>query len=113
MPTKWVTVRNDGDGPVMLGETYLQKGESREVSEAVLEAAKANHPNNPKWLHVVSHRTIKDGDPTPDAAARTPIAPSQADLDAHAAEERKKEQPKMKETVDPPTVDLPDADDKA
>ena len=110
MPTKWITVRNDGDGPIMLGETYLNKGESREVSEAQLEAAKANHPNNPGWLHEVSRRTIKDGEPTPDQLGRTPIAPSQADLDAQRADELKKTQPKMKETVDPPTIDLPDVD---
>lgn len=110
MPSKWITVRNDGDGPVMLGDTLLQKGESREVSEAQFEAAKANHPNNPGWLHIVSSRVIKDGERTPDQTGRTPIAPSQSDSDAQAADERKKTQPKMKETVDPPTIDLPPAD---
>jgi hypothetical protein len=103
MPSKWITVRNDGDGPIMVGDTYLNKGESREVSEAQLEAAKANHPNTPGWLHVVSRRTIKDGDPTPDQLGRTPISPSQAVSDELEADELKKDQPKRKETVDPPT----------
>jgi hypothetical protein len=107
MPSKWITVRNDGDGPIMLGDTYLNKGETREVSEAQLEAARANHPNNPKWLHEISRRTIKDGEPTPASAQATPIAPSQAYLDEQASADLKKDQPKRKETVDPPTTGLP------
>lgn len=106
MSSTWITVRNDGDGPIMLGHAYLNKGETREVSEAELEAAKQNHPGHADWLHVVSHRTIKDGDPTPDPLGTTPpIAPSQADIDAQAAKDRKKAQPKMKETIDPPTIE--------
>lgn len=109
MSSKWVTVRNDGDGPIMLGERYLEKGESREVPEAHLETAKQNHPDHAKWLHVVSRRTIKDGEPLPDPlGVATPIAPSQADIEAQRAAELKKEQPKMKETIDPPTQGLPD-----